>query len=83
MPRSHGWPRTACQPHGGHLFSLHIAAALSLGGSEANPPIFQPFGGFADAAVIENGCVRLPETPGIGFETRTSLHQLFESLLSS
>jgi D(-)-tartrate dehydratase len=81
MLESNGWSRTACQPHGGHLFSLHVAAALGLGGSESNPHNFQPFGGFSDEAVIEEGSVYPPEAPGIGFETRSSLHQLFNSLL--
>ncbi|TWF77433.1 L-alanine-DL-glutamate epimerase-like enolase superfamily enzyme [Pseudonocardia hierapolitana] len=76
-----GWGRGAFQPHGGHLFSLHIAAALGLGGSEANPHNFQPFGGFADAAVVEDGHVRPPDAPGIGFETRSDLFALFRSLL--
>jgi D(-)-tartrate dehydratase len=76
-----GWSRHAFQPHGGHLFSLHVAAALGLGGSEANPHNFQPFGGFADNSVVEEGTVRPPEAPGIGFETRSDLLGLFRSLL--
>jgi D(-)-tartrate dehydratase len=76
-----GWNRRAFQPHGGHLFSLQVAAALGLGGSEANPHNFQPFGGFADDAVVEDGYVRPPEVPGIGFETRSDLLALFRSLL--
>jgi D(-)-tartrate dehydratase len=76
-----GWSRAACQPHGGHLFSLHVAAALGLGGSEANQFNFQPFGGFADDAVVEGGCLYPPEAPGIGFETRSRLYKVFRSLL--
>ncbi len=53
-----GWPRAAFRPHGGHLFSLHVEAALGLGGSESNPHNFQPFGGFADEACVEDGRVR-------------------------
>jgi D(-)-tartrate dehydratase len=81
MLEGHGWSRAACQPHGGHLFSLHIAAALGLGGSEANPHNFQPFGGFADGAVVSNGRMSPPEAPGIGFETRSRLYKVFRSLL--
>jgi L-alanine-DL-glutamate epimerase-like enolase superfamily enzyme len=76
-----GWSRSAFLPHGGHLFSLHVAAALGLGGSEANPHNFQPFGGFADDAVVDEGRVRPPDAPGIGFETRSDLVALFRSLL--
>ena len=76
-----GWGRSSFWPHGGHLFSLHVAAALGLGGSEANPHNFQPFGGFADDAVVDEGRVRPPDAPGIGFETRSDLVALFRSLL--
>ena len=80
---SNGWSLRRLQPHGGHLFSLHVAAALGLGGSESNPHNFQPFGGFADGARVEDGSVHLPEAPGIGFETRSSLYNVFRSLLGN
>jgi len=83
MLEEHGWSRTACRPHGGHLFCLHVAAALGLGGCESNPHSFQPFGGFADGAVIEDGSILPPEAPGIGFETRSALRNVFRSLLGS
>ena len=35
MLEEHGWTRQQCVPHGGHLFALHIAAGLGLGGNEA------------------------------------------------
>jgi D(-)-tartrate dehydratase len=76
-----GWSRSAFQPHGGHLFSLHVAAGLALSGSEANPYNFQPFGGFSDGAEVDHGRIRPPEAPGIGFETRAGLRELFQSLL--
>jgi len=81
MVESEGWSRSACQPHGGHLFALHVSTALGLGGSEANPHNFQPFGGFADGAIVEDGRMRPPEAPGIGFEMQPQLHDLFRSLL--
>jgi L-alanine-DL-glutamate epimerase-like enolase superfamily enzyme len=70
-----GWSRKAFYPHGGHLFSLHVAAGLGLGGSEANPNIFQPFGGFSDQSQVINGEIHPPQAPGIGFETKASLKQ--------
>jgi L-alanine-DL-glutamate epimerase-like enolase superfamily enzyme len=70
---SAGWNRRAFFPHGGHLFSLQVAAGLGLGGSESNPRIFQPFGGFEDGAVVEDGFASLPSIPGIGFEGRSAL----------
>lgn len=74
------WPRTAFWPHGGHLFSLHIASALGLGGVEVNPTSFPPFGGLSDGAHPNNGRVRPPDAPGIGFETRADLMRLFATL---
>src|SRR5499425_2988183 len=50
-----GWPRKAFWPHGGHLFCLHVVAALGLGGAEVNPLCFQPFGGYSDDAIISGG----------------------------
>ncbi len=81
LMEANGWSRRDFQPHGGHLFSLHVAAALGLGGCEANPHNFQPFGGFADDVPVEDGQTRPPEAPGIGFETRGALIDVFHSLL--
>ncbi|MFI0085750.1 enolase C-terminal domain-like protein [Streptomyces bobili] len=64
MLRQHGWSSRRCIPHGGHQFSLHIAAALKLGGNESYPGEFQPTGGFADDAVVEKSRVGLTDTPG-------------------
>ena len=43
-----GFSRRELHPHGGHLINLHIAAGLELGGCEAYPGVFQPFGGYPD-----------------------------------
>jgi D(-)-tartrate dehydratase len=75
-----GWPRTAFWPHGGHLFCLHIVAALGLGGAEVNPLCFQPFGGYADDMTVRDSVTRPPETPGIGFEAKHELRDLFGTL---
>jgi L-alanine-DL-glutamate epimerase-like enolase superfamily enzyme len=75
-----GWPRQAFWPHGGHLFALHVVAALGLGGAEVNPLSFEPFGGLEDGAVVSEGFAGLPQGPGIGFEGRAGLHRLFRSL---
>ncbi|OLL71461.1 mandelate racemase/muconate lactonizing enzyme family protein [Pseudonocardia sp. Ae168_Ps1] len=80
MLAQHGWSSRRCIPHGGHQFSLHIAAALKLGGNESYPGEFQPTGGFADGAVVENGRVGLAETPGIGFEQKAAFHAVLREL---
>lgn len=82
MLRQHGWSARRCIPHGGHQFSLHIAAALKLGGNESYPGEFQPTGGFADSAVIRHSRIGLTDTPGIGFEDKAELHKVFLGLHS-
>src|SRR5690606_900948 len=63
-----GWSARRCIPHGGHQFGLHLAAGLGLGGNEAYPGVFEPFGQFSPEAKLENGEVSLPDAPGIGYE---------------
>jgi hypothetical protein len=62
--------------------SLNIAAGLGLGGNESYPGIFQPFGGFADGIPIEDGYVRLPSSPGIGFEEKAELFKVMQAVAS-
>lgn len=75
-----GWSARRCIPHGGHQFALHIAAGLGLGGNESYPGVFDPFGGFADNTPVVDGFVRPTETPGIGFEEKADLIDLFHRL---
>lgn len=77
---SMGWSSRRVVPHGGHQMSLNIAAGLHLGGNESYPDVFQPFGGFAEDIAVEDGYVRLPDTPGVGFEKKTELYKLFSQL---
>lgn len=81
MLEQHGWPARRCVPHGGHQFALNIAAGLGLGGNESYPQVFAPFGGFADDFPVEAGRVRLPDTPGIGFERKRDLWMLLRGLV--
>src|SRR3954454_17922464 len=80
MLRSYGWSSRRCIPHGGHQFSLHIAAALKLGGNESYPGEFQPTGGFADEAVVRDSQVGLTEIPGIGFEGKANFYRVLREL---
>jgi L-alanine-DL-glutamate epimerase-like enolase superfamily enzyme len=77
-----GWPRRAFWPHGGHLFCLHLVAALGLGGAEVNPFGFQLLCGLADEAEVVAGCTDLPQAPGIGFELRRGADQAFRTLMT-
>jgi L-alanine-DL-glutamate epimerase-like enolase superfamily enzyme len=82
MLRQYGWSATCCIPHGGHQMSLNIAAGLGLGGNESYPGIFQPFGGFADGLAVEDGFVKLPDIPGIGFEAKADLYRVMSALVA-
>jgi L-alanine-DL-glutamate epimerase-like enolase superfamily enzyme len=75
-----GWSSRRVVPHGGHQMSLNIAAGLHLGGNESYPDVFKPFGGFADGIAVEDGYVRLPEVPGIGFEAKRELYAVMSEL---
>ena len=77
--KEQGWSPRRCIPHGGHQFALNLAAGLGLGGNESYPRVFAPFGGFADSTPIEDGYVRLPSVPGIGFEEKSKLMDLFRA----
>jgi len=78
--RDAGWSPRRCIPHGGNQLSLNLAAGLQMFGNECYPGVFQPFGGYADAAPFENSFVRLPEIPGVGFEAKNNLYAVFKDL---
>jgi D(-)-tartrate dehydratase len=82
MLRQHGWDSRRCIPHGGHQFSLHIAAALKLGGNESYPGEFKPAGGFADGAVVRDGYIGLTDLPGIGLEAKAEFYPVLRELHS-
>lgn len=68
-----GFSREQAFPHGGHLINLHIAAGLGLGGCEAYPGVFQPFGGYPVACNIGDGVVWPTDAPGFGLELKAEL----------
>jgi L-alanine-DL-glutamate epimerase-like enolase superfamily enzyme len=81
MLEDHGFDRKCMYPHGGHLINLHIVAGLNLGGCEAYPRVFQPFGGYSPECVIENGFIAPTERPGFGLDEKSELKPLIEQLL--
>jgi L-alanine-DL-glutamate epimerase-like enolase superfamily enzyme len=80
MLERHGWRRASLFPHGGNQMSLHIAGGFGLGGAESYPGVFGAFGGFADGALLENGYLKLPDRPGIGFEAQSALYRIMREL---
>jgi L-alanine-DL-glutamate epimerase-like enolase superfamily enzyme len=74
------YDRAHVHPHGGHLINLHIAMGLELGGCEAYPGVFQPFGGYPASCGIGGGMVRATDAPGFGLEQKTELRPWLASL---
>ncbi|MBV7483389.1 mandelate racemase/muconate lactonizing enzyme family protein [Bordetella sp. BOR01] len=77
---SHGFGRSHMHPHGGHLINLHIAAGLGLGGCEAYPGVFQPFGGYPDTCRLGEGYVSPTDAPGFGLEQKVELAPYLKQL---
>ncbi len=75
-----GFDRAQCFPHGGHLINLHIAVGLGLGGCEAYPGVFQPFGGYPAGCVLEGGRVHTTDAPGFGLEQKPELRPFLAAL---
>jgi L-alanine-DL-glutamate epimerase-like enolase superfamily enzyme len=80
MLDTQGWKRTSVFPHGGNQMTLHIVGGFGLGGCEAYPDVFGAFAGFADDARVDNGWLKLPQRPGIGFEAQNELYALMRSI---
>ncbi len=76
-----GWDRRSFFPHGGNQMTLHIVGGFGLGGCEAYPGVFGVFAGFADDARVEDGFLKLPERPGIGFEAQNALYAVMRQLV--
>ena len=81
MLEKNGWDRKSVFPHGGNQMTLAIVGGFGLGGCEAYPGVFGVFAGFADDAKVENGYLKLPERPGIGFEAQNHLYAVMRELV--
>jgi L-alanine-DL-glutamate epimerase-like enolase superfamily enzyme len=80
MMESYGFGRDFSFPHGGHLINLHIACGMNLGGCEAYPNVFQPFGGYSPECKIEGGFVTPSDKPGFGLEAKPELKSAIEKI---
>lgn len=68
-----GHQRAQARPHGGHLINLHIVHGLELGGCEAYPGVFEPFGGYSPHITVEDGQIAPTDAPGFGLEQKPEL----------
>lgn len=69
-------------PHGGHLINLHVVVGLGLGGCEAYPAVFQPFGGYPAECMLGSGLVAPTSAPGFGLEEKPELAPIVKRLVS-
>ncbi len=81
MMQERGWSPQSVFPHGGNQMTLHIVGGFGLGGCEAYPGVFGMFAGFADDAKVEDGWLKLPDRPGIGFEEQNALYGKMRELV--
>lgn len=77
---SHGFDRRLAFPHGGHLINLHVAAGLGLGGCEAYPGVFAPFGGYPDVCALSAGRISPTDAAGFGLEQKAGLAELIAEM---
>ena len=73
-----GWARRQFLPHAGHLFAAHCVAGLELGMAEAAPAATLPYGGYWDGVRVQDGRVKIPDLPGVGYEAKANLFALLE-----
>ncbi len=78
----HGYSRRDVHPHGGHMLALHIVVGLGLGGSEAYPGVFAPFGGYTPGCQVVDGKVSPTQAPGFGLEEKPDLRPHISALLN-
>ncbi|MFT8243074.1 enolase C-terminal domain-like protein [Roseomonas sp. BN140053] len=76
-----GFSRSQVFPHGGNQMSLAAVGGLGLGGCESYPGVFGAFAGYADDARVEDGWLKLPDRPGIGFEGQAALFAVMRDLV--
>ena len=59
-----------------------VAQRTVVDGVEAPlfPGVFGIFAGFADDAKVENGWLKLPDRPGIGFEAQNQLYAVMKAM---
>ncbi|UXX83164.1 enolase C-terminal domain-like protein [Roseovarius pelagicus] len=77
-----GFSRKQVFPHGGHLINLHIVAGMGLGGCEAYPGVFKPFGGYPASCPVVEGTVRPSDAPGFGLEEKPDIAAAIGALLT-
>lgn len=82
LMEQYGVARSAAYPHGGHLVNLHIVVGLGLGGCEAYPGVFEPFGGYSPSCKLADGLIHPGHEPGFGLEAKPGLAEEIARLVA-
>jgi L-alanine-DL-glutamate epimerase-like enolase superfamily enzyme len=53
---------------------------FGIGGSEAYPGVFAPFGGFSPGCEVRDGTVSPTDAPGFGLEEKPDLYECFRDI---
>lgn len=77
----HGWSRTQCAPHAGHLLALNVVAGLGLGCAETAIDGAGLFGKLTSAIPVADGRATLPDCPGTGLEASPVFADIFPDAL--
>ncbi len=80
LMEEYGFDRRFAYPHGGHLINLHIVCGMGLGGCEAYPSVFQPFGGYSPQCQVTEGYIAPADLPGFGLEAKPELKPYIDQL---
>jgi D(-)-tartrate dehydratase len=78
----HGWRRSQCAPHAGHLLALNAVAGFGLGLAEVAMDMSSLFGKLTGHIEIADGTAQLPEALGTGFEAMPVYEEIFGELLN-
>jgi D(-)-tartrate dehydratase len=78
---THGWSRTQCAPHAGHLLAMNVVAGLGLGLAETAIDEAGLFGRLTAEIPIADGRATLPDRPGTGLEASPVYADIFSGLL--
>jgi L-alanine-DL-glutamate epimerase-like enolase superfamily enzyme len=77
----HGWGRSQCAPHAGHLLALNVVAGLGLGCAETAIDEAGLFGKLTSAISVADGRATLPDHPGTGLEASPAFTDIFADVL--
>jgi L-alanine-DL-glutamate epimerase-like enolase superfamily enzyme len=78
---SHGWNRSQCAPHAGHLLAFNVVSGFGLGCAETAIDETGLFGKLTSSVPVAKRRATLSQRPGTGLETSPVFSEIFSNLL--